>query len=100
MQIDIGSVLKQSQITHENGSPVSFRLEFIKEDGSVRLITKARRFVKPERAYVNASEKSKSKTLYNLKKNNAILIYDEEAQTHKTIKISRITKFNGITVRH
>jgi hypothetical protein len=95
--IDIASVLKLSQITHEGGIEKYFSISFRNAEGELRTIEKARRFVKQ---YREPSKMEKKKSFYNLKDNNCILIFDETKQQTKSIKISRIVKFNGLTVRH
>jgi hypothetical protein len=96
--ISINIVLSRMQQTvDERGNPVVFKLEFIKEDGSLRKMT-AQKHVKFPSNKPGNNEKSNFK--YSLNKNGAVLLYDTEERDYRAVKIDRIIKFNNMEVLH
>ncbi len=95
--ISIGVVLARMEITHDAGGPVSFDIEFIKDDGTIRIMT-AQNHVKHGKNGGGTGEKSKFK--YHLKENGTVLLYDVDLGKPRTVRIDRIMRFNREKVIH
>jgi len=91
------ALARMEQTVTEEGKPVYFTIEFIKEDGSIRKM-RAQKHVKFPSAETGKSEKSKFK--YNLKTKGTILLYDAEIKKYRAVRIDRIIKFNELNVLH
>jgi len=95
--ISVADVLIEINKKYEGTTPHYFSIEYWKGDGSLKKISKARRFTKTS-SPSDASEKSRFK--YNLNTNEAILLYDEVNENHRTCLIYRIHKYNNLKVVH
>ena len=93
--ISINIALARMEQTVVDGEPVTFSIEFIKEDGSIRKM-RAQKHVK----LPGASGAGGSKFKYRLKNKHAVLLFDTEIEKYRTVLIDRITKFNEMEVKH
>lgn len=95
--IGIAEVLARIDTSPIDGA---FSLTFIKRDGSVRKIERAQKGIQSD----HTSTSAKSNFRYNIKQKGVVLVADLDAinkrDKFKTIKISRIIKFNNIPVHH
>lgn len=95
--IGIAQVLAKIDLSPINGP---FSITFVKSDGSIRTIEKAQKGHKNG----DAGGSQTSSFRYNIKQNGVVILADLNAVNNKdkfrTIKISRIIKFNGIKVNH
>ena len=97
-QISINIALARMQQTiDENARPVTFAIEFVKNDGTLRTMN-AQQYVKNPQAIKTANDKSKFG--YNLKSRNTILLFDVDEKQYRTIRVDRITRFNHMDVIH
>jgi hypothetical protein len=103
--ISISIALSRINITYdENNRPVVFSVKFVKDDGSIRTIEKARKSVKHATIGGGRSERAPGKFKYNLKERGVIMLYDTQAKEKnkqfRSVKISSIIEFNGQPVHH
>jgi hypothetical protein len=98
MAIGIAQVLAQIDLSAIQGS---FSITFVKEKGELRTIKRAQKGHKPNYA---AAPTEGSKFKYRIKEKGVVIVGDLDALSEKdrfrTIKISRIIKFNNIPVHH
>lgn len=95
--ISVNIALARMEQTVKDSKPVTFSVEFIKEDGSLRKM-KAQKHVKFQG--LEGAEGKEGKLKYNLKNKNAILLFDVIKQEYRTVKIDSITRFNNMEVIH
>jgi hypothetical protein len=91
--IDIGTVLNRFDDTIDEASHTvkTFGLRFITEDGRKREISSARKNVKsPKQGLV---DRPQGKQLFNLKATGTMLLFDEDNQEPKTVKVACIYGF-------
>ena len=88
---------RMGQTTDGNGNPVTFNLQFIKEDGSLRKM-RAQNHVK--HGSIGGGKNPKSNFKYNLKKNRCVLLYDMDGKSFRSVKIDSITHYNNMEVIH
>lgn len=95
--IGISEVLARIDISPIEGA---FSITFVKEDGSLRSINRAQKGHK----YQRTSTSPDNNFRYNIKEKGVVIVADLDAETSdkkfRTIKISRIIRFNGIKVHH
>ena len=84
------------QTVDQDGQPINFTIEFVKEDGSIRRMRAQKHVKYPSSGSVN--EKSNFK--YNLKNKGIILLYDLDEKDYRAVKVDSILKYNGIDVNH
>ena len=98
MAIGIAQVLALIDLSPIQGA---FSITFVKEGGELRTITNAQKGHKPNYA---TAPSAGSKFRYRIKEKGVVIVADLDAKKEKekfrTIKISRIIKFNNIPVHH
>jgi hypothetical protein len=94
-KVSLNVVLGIIDQTIINDQAVIFSISYVKLDGSRGHIERAQKSVKLP------SDKSEGTSFrYNLKKSGNLLLFNVDSRQYRTIKISLITHFNGIKVRH
>jgi hypothetical protein len=91
------ALARMEQTVTEDGRPVYFHIEFIKEDGSIRTMRAQKHVKHPS---VEPGVQAPSKFRYNLKSKGSILLYDADIQAYRAVRIDRIIKFNDLNVLH
>lgn len=100
--IDIGTALTLTAQKELAGQTNYFKIEFVRKDGSRKIIKKARRFVKGVYQHLPTPQK-KSNVNYNEKE--LLLIFeqkglDPEIGEFVNVPISAIVKFNDRWITH
>lgn len=97
--IHIKQALEKIEVELAYNPSATFSIDFVKNDGSLGHIGKARKLTKTPSSKESAPT---SGFKYNLKEKQTILLEDTEVHGKKirAIKIPLIIKFNGSTVHH
>lgn len=81
-----------------DGEHQIFSLRYVKMDGSIGEIKRARKNVKQIR---EASEKKTTRGFnHNIKESGTLLIYSEDKQGYRELKIDLLTHYNGTKIFH
>jgi hypothetical protein len=100
-KISIGVVLAQIDQAVVNDKPQTFQIKYRKMDGSIGEIRDAQKGVKhPKGGGEQSSSGSGGKFSYNIKESGTLLLYSQERNGTRAIKIDLIREFNGHTVFH
>ncbi len=105
--IDIGSVLKKfDQTVTEGGQVLTYGIRFGTADGRQREIYHARKNVKSPKQSSEEDSTGKGKFKYNLKYHGTMLLHDENAEEHRSVKPPHMYQFRDhnsktwLTIRH
>lgn len=100
-KISIGVVLSQIDQSVVDGKPQTFQIKYRKMDGSIGEIRDAQKGVKlPKSGGEQSSSGSGGKFSYSIKETGTLLLYSEERNGTRAIKIDLIREFNGHKVFH
>jgi hypothetical protein len=94
--VKLRAVLADINQDVRDGSPHYFSIRYVKADGSIG--QKAR--VRKSGQFNGAEIKGESHFKYNVKQKGILVLFDEATNRHFSIKISRITHYNGQEVWH
>ncbi len=94
MRIDIGTVLNKFDDTYDEGSKEvkTYTIKFITKDGRKREML-CRKSVKSPKQGKSGQLTERGKGKYNLKYHGGILLYDEQLQSYRTVKVAHIFGF-------
>src|SRR4051794_22477644 len=92
------ALARMEQTIDDHARPVTFNIEFIKEDGAIRTM-RAQRHVK-NGAHVSPASNEKARFKYRLKEKNSILLFDADEKKYRTVRVDRIIRFNQMNVIH
>jgi len=94
-KISIGVALSEIDQSVIGGEPRTFSLRYVKKDGSLGEIKKARKNVKHPKAKASTQNFN-----HNIKESGTLLVYAEDKGGYREIKIDLITHYNGIKIFH
>lgn len=94
-KISIGVALAEIDQSVIDGRPQTFSLRYVKKDGSIGSIERARKNVKHPKAKSSAQSFN-----HNIKESGTLLVYAEDKGGYREIKIDLITHYNGIKIFH
>lgn len=99
---DIGTVLARTNTTNDGGDRVVFSIKWIKENGKIKYIKNAGRWVKDPLIKKDKAPttKRKSRTNYNLTDTILVFDHDRKGDHYRTVKIPTIVEFEGYKVNH
>jgi hypothetical protein len=90
------AILAEINQPDRHGQPRIFSLEYAKADGSLGTKERARK----AGALGGTATHSSGKFGYNVKHNGILMIVDCKTNETRSIKISRLIKYNGVRIQH
>lgn len=94
LRIDIGTVLNKFDDTYDESTNQvkTFGIKFVKSDGQVREMI-CRKSVKSPKQGKSGDLQERGKAKYNLKYHGAMMLFDEEIQSYRSVKVAHIFAF-------
>jgi len=95
MRIDIGTVLNKFDdlVDEAQNKTRTYGIRFFTADGRIREISNARKNVKIPGRSRTGSNNLRSRSMFNLKFNGVMLLFDEDSQNYRSVKVAQMFQF-------